>query len=111
MSYPFQAGETRKVNFGMEPQMKKNFSVYSSINQIFLSFFKDLFIYLFIYLMYVNTLLKRALGTITSGCEPPCGCWKLNSGPLEEQSVLLTAEPSLQPNQIFLEQLLYTVVL
>jgi hypothetical protein len=24
----------------------------------------------------------------------PCGCWKLNSGPLEEQSVLLTAEPS-----------------
>jgi hypothetical protein len=27
------------------------------------------------------------------GCEPPCGCWDLNSGPLEEQSVLLTAEP------------------
>jgi hypothetical protein len=24
-------------------------------------------------------------------------CWDLNSGPLEEQSVLLTAEPSLQP--------------
>ncbi|KRY65434.1 hypothetical protein T4D_8955 [Trichinella pseudospiralis] len=20
------------------------------------------------------------------GCEPPCGCWELNSGPLEEQS-------------------------
>jgi len=34
---------------------------------------------------------------ITDGCEPPCGCWDLNSGPLEEQSVLLTAEPSLQP--------------
>jgi hypothetical protein len=33
---------------------------------------------------------------ITDGCEPPCGCWDLNSGPLEEQSVLLTAEPSLQ---------------
>jgi hypothetical protein len=31
------------------------------------------------------------------GCEPPCGCWDLNSGPLKEQSVLLTAEPSLQP--------------
>ena len=27
----------------------------------------------------------------------PCGCWDLNSGPLEEQSVLLTTEPSLQP--------------
>jgi hypothetical protein len=31
------------------------------------------------------------------GCEPPCGCWDLNSGPSEEQSVLLTAGPSLQP--------------
>jgi hypothetical protein len=31
---------------------------------------------------------------ITGGCEPPCGCWDLNSGPLEEQSVLLPAEPS-----------------
>ena len=25
---------------------------------------------------------------ITDGCEPPCGYWDLNSGPLEEQSVL-----------------------
>ena len=31
----------------------------------------------------------------TNGCEPPCGCWELNLEPLEEQSVLLTAEPSL----------------
>jgi hypothetical protein len=38
----------------------------------------------------------RALDPITDGCEPPCGCWELNSGPLEEQSVLLTAESSLQ---------------
>jgi len=37
------------------------------------------------------------LDLITDGCEPPYGCWELNSGPLEEQSVLLTAEPSLQP--------------
>jgi hypothetical protein len=36
---------------------------------------------------------------ITDGCEPPCGCWALNSGTLEEQSVLLTAEPSLQPQK------------
>ena len=34
---------------------------------------------------------------ITDGSEPPCGCWELNTGPLEEQAVLLTAEPSLQP--------------
>ena len=33
-------------------------------------------------------------GTFTG--KPPCGCWELNSGPLEEQSVLLTTEPSLQ---------------
>jgi hypothetical protein len=26
------------------------------------------------------------------GCEPPCGCWDLNSGPSGEQSVLLTIE-------------------
>ena len=37
---------------------------------------------------------KTASDLITDGCEPPCGCWELNSGPLEEQSVLLTAEPS-----------------
>jgi len=26
-----------------------------------------------------------------------CGCWELNPGPLEEQPVLITTEPSLQP--------------
>ena len=41
---------------------------------------------------------KRTSDPITDGCETPCGCWELNSGPLEEQSVLLTTEPSLQPN-------------
>ena len=45
----------------------------------------------------LQTHQKRASDPITDGCEPPCGCWKLNSGPLAEQSVLLTAEPSLQP--------------
>ena len=29
--------------------------------------------------------------------ELPCGCWELNSGPLEEQSVLLNSELSLYP--------------
>ena len=32
---------------------------------------------------------------ITDGCEPPCGCWDLNSGSSGEQSVFLTAEPYL----------------
>lgn len=35
--------------------------------------------------------------TVTDGCELPCWCWKLNPRPLEEQLMLLTAEPSLQP--------------
>jgi hypothetical protein len=49
----------------------------------------------------LQTHQKRASDLITDGCGLPCGCWDLNSGPLEEQSVLLPAEPSLQPN-IFL---------
>jgi hypothetical protein len=57
--------------------------------------------YLFYACEYTVTVFrhqKRASDPITDGCEPPCGCWELNSGPLEEQSVFLTAEPSsLQP--------------
>jgi hypothetical protein len=44
---------------------------------------------------------KRASDPITDGCEPPCGCCGLNSGSLDEQSVLLTTEPFFQP-QLFL---------
>jgi hypothetical protein len=43
---------------------------------------------------------KRVLNPLElelDSCELPCGCCKLNLGPLEEQPVLLTAEPSLQP--------------
>jgi hypothetical protein len=63
-------------------------------------------IYLFIIYKYtcscLNTHQKRESEFITDGCEPPCGCWDLNSGPSEEQSVLLTTEPSLQPLTIIL---------
>ena len=37
----------------------------------------------------------------SDSCELPYGCWELNPGPLEEQSVLLTTEPSLQPHFFF----------
>ena len=40
---------------------------------------------------------KMAPGLITGGCEPPCGLWELDSGPLEEQPVFLTSEPSHHP--------------
>jgi hypothetical protein len=36
---------------------------------------------------------------LTDGCEPSCLCWELDSGTLEEKSVLLTAEPSLHPSE------------
>lgn len=37
------------------------------------------------------------IGTgIMGGCELPCGCWELNSSPLQVQQVLLTAEPFLE---------------
>jgi hypothetical protein len=73
---------------------------YSEIYLLFMiSVFKDLFIY------YLNTILpacvsasqKSSPDLIMDGCELPCGCWELNSGPLEKQSVLLTSESSLQP--------------
>jgi hypothetical protein len=74
--------------------------------------FKDSFIYeityikkIFIHFLYMSTLQcslqthqKRALDPITD--EPPS--WELNSGPLEEQSVLLTAEPPLQPKATYI---------
>jgi hypothetical protein len=44
---------------------------------------------------------KRASDLITDGCEPPCGYRELNSGPLEEQSVLLNPEPSHQSYAVF----------
>jgi hypothetical protein len=58
-------------------------------------FFKK--IYLLLYISALQMHQKRASDLIMDGCEPPCGCWDLNSGPSEEQSVLLTNEPSLQP--------------
>ena len=38
---------------------------------------------------------------VTDDGEPPCGCWMPNLGPLEEQPVLLTSEPSLQALNVF----------
>jgi hypothetical protein len=34
-----------------------------------------------VYYSCLQTHQKRASGLITGGCEPPCGCWDLNSGP------------------------------
>jgi hypothetical protein len=55
------------------------------------SFFLNLFIhYMFVHFSCLQTLQKRESDLLTDGCEPPCGCWDLNSRPLEEQSGALT---------------------
>jgi hypothetical protein len=60
-------------------------------------FFKIYFFHICGYIVAVFRHGRRQHWIIvTDGCEPPCGCWELNSGPLEEQSVLLTPELSLQ---------------
>ena len=66
--------------------------------------------------MYVSTLLfsldtpEEGINLITDGCEPPCGRWNLNSGPREEQSGLLTAEPSPSTIFLFLNDMTITVL-
>jgi len=74
--------------------------------------FSCLLVYLFIcylfnvceYTVAIFTHPKRALDPITDGCEPPCGCRELNSGPVEEQSVLWTWVISPAPKLTFLKQ-------
>ena len=64
-------------------------------------FFRSLFIYICALTFCLHVYLSegvRILGArVTDSGELTCGCWKLNPGPLEEQPVLLTTEPSLQP--------------
>jgi hypothetical protein len=58
-------------------------------------FFKISFILcIWVHCCSLQTHQKRASDPITDGCEPSCVCQELNSGPLEEQSVLFTTEPS-----------------
>ena len=35
---------------------------------------------------------------VSNGCYMTYGCWELNPDPLQEQSMLLTPEPALQPH-------------
>ena len=58
--------------------------------------------------MCIGVKVSDSPGTGSSdSCELPCGCWELNPGPLEEQSVLLTAEPFLQPPHVALNKSAY----
>ena len=42
---------------------------------------------------------SRSLGA--GGWKSPHGCWELNLGPLQDQQLLLTAEPSHWPKFLF----------
>jgi len=60
-------------------------------------FLKDLFIsHMWVHCRCLQTHQKKESDLITDGC------WELSSGPLEEQSVLFTAEPALQPTYFHL---------
>jgi hypothetical protein len=52
--------------------------------------------YLYEYTVAIRHTRRGQSDTITDGCKLPCDCWELNSGPLEEQPVLLPTESSLQ---------------
>jgi hypothetical protein len=48
----------------------------------------------------VLTEVRKANGSgtgVRDGCGPPCGFWEPDLGPLQEQQVLLTTEPSSHP--------------
>lgn len=42
---------------------------------------------------------------VTNGCEIPCGYWKSNMGPLQEELVLLSSESPLQPNKCIITKI------
>ena len=76
------------------------------VSRVFFFLLKTYLFNIHLYTIAVSdTHQKRISDSIMDGCEPPRGCWELNSGPLEEQSVLLTSEPSLQPDVILLRKL------
>ena len=57
-------------------------SLYCQAFYLFI-YFKDSFIYyILVHCSWLQTLQKKASDFVTDGCEPPCGCWDLNSGPL-----------------------------
>jgi hypothetical protein len=44
---------------------------------------------------------------LTDGCESPCGCWELNSAPLDELPVLLTESHFSSPLSVIFDGALF----
>jgi hypothetical protein len=51
-------------------------------------FFFKIYYVLWVHCSCLQTQQKRASSPIIDGCEPPCACWELNSGPLETATAL-----------------------
>lgn len=47
---------------------------------------------------------KRVPDHIIDGYEPPCGCWGLNLGSLQEQPVFFSSVPPLQSTTVILNE-------
>jgi hypothetical protein len=67
------SAEVRHYTKHISP-IKIHFCLYSFL------VFKGLFYYMYVHSSCLQTLQKRESDLITDGCEPPCGCWDLNSG-------------------------------
>lgn len=72
---------------------------------------KDLYLYLSLYI-YLPARQKRLSDPILDGCKLPCGCWVLNSGPLEKQDSAINCWATSPATDLFLTLLClwYTVV-
>jgi hypothetical protein len=83
--------------------LKANAKVYKEnyISGLFKKIYLLYFMYVSILSLSWDTPEEKVSDPMTDGCELSCGCWELNSGPLEEQSVLLITEPSVQPLNFF----------
>lgn len=78
---------------------------------------KDLYLYLYlslyIYLPARMPACQRLSDPILDGCKLPCGCWVLNSGPLEKQDSAINCWATSPATDLFLTLLCllwYTVV-
>ena len=75
----------------------------ASLSHVFFFFFNYLLLISCALVFYLHLCLYKSIafpGTgVTYSCKlPRSGCWELNPNPLEEQPVLSTTEPSLQPH-------------
>lgn len=55
--------------------------------------------------------MRSSATGVSDGCEPPCGCWGPNPGPLQEQQATLNHDPLSSPSHRSSLKLLKLVVL